>query len=218
MLSLGRVDRALGLGGDGEKVLFGENFASDLDQSWSWVRESRTNWKLDKDHQQLLIRTMPGVSLFMEARTLTNILVRTPPESQGGPLAFEVHLHNQPTSTYEQAGIIYYFDDDNNADILKELKGGKWVIGFGVKKDRKSQLVGQNVAYDKEDVDFRLVVAGTKISGWYRGAKTEPWQRLGETELPGSGKAKIGLEAGYGPEDKENWAGFREFRIVEPAK
>jgi len=70
----------------------------------------------------------------------------------------------------------------------------------------------------KEDVDFRLVVSGTKISGWYRASNAEPWQKLGETDLPASGPAQIGLEACSGPSDKENWASFREFRIVAPPK
>lgn len=218
LLSLVCLERAPGIAADTGRVLFEENFASDLDKGWSWVRESHADWKLDKDHNQLLIHTMPGVSLYMEARSLTNILVRRPPESKDGALAFEVHVHSQPTSTYEQAGIIYYFDDDNIADVIKEKKYGKWVIGFGVKKNRKSQLVGENVTYDKDDVDFRLVVSGTKISGWYRASSADPWQKLGETDFPASGPAKIGLEACSGPSDKENWASFREFRIVEPAK
>jgi hypothetical protein len=79
---------ALGVGGDAGKVLFEETFANDLDKDWSWVRESRADWKLDKEKKQLLIHTMPGVSLYMDARSLTNVLLRTPPEVKEGPLAF----------------------------------------------------------------------------------------------------------------------------------
>jgi regulation of enolase protein 1 (concanavalin A-like superfamily) len=124
-------------------------------------------------------------------------------------------VNSEPSGTYEQAGIICYFDDDNNADVIKEKKYGKWVIGFGVKKNRKSELVGKNVTWDKPDVDFRLVVSGGKISGWYRASSAEPWNQLGEIDLPASGKWKIGLEACYGPKNKENWASFSQFRIAQ---
>ena len=217
-LSLMCLNPVLGRAAEAEKALFEESFANELDKGWSWVRESPKDWKLDKENKQLLIHTMPGVSLYMDARTLTNILLRTPPEIKEGPLAFDVHMHSQPSGTYEQAGIIYYFDDDNIADVIKEKKYGKWVLGFGVKKNRKSELVGKNVTYDKDDVDVRILVSGTKISGWYRASSADPWQMLGETDLPAGGQGRIGLEACYGPKDKANWAAFSQFRIVQQGK
>ena len=210
-LSLSGADNA-------EKALFEDTFSGELDKDWSWVRESPKNWKLDKEKKELLIHAMPGVSLF-GSHSLTNILLREPPAAKDAALAFEVHINHQPTNGYETSGLIWYIDDDNFVTLVKELIDGKFQMILGRKKAGKNEVGGNKTApYDKDDADMRLIVSGIKVEGQYRAADSDKWQSLGALDVPNDSKARIGLRAGYGPKDKENWARFSKFRIVPVAK
>jgi len=196
-----------------ETVLFAEDFAGAPGKGWSWVRESPKDWKIDKDKKELLIHAMPGVSLY-NTRTLTNILLREPPEAKDGALAFQVHVNHRPTFGYETSGLIWYFDDDNAVNFVKELIDGKVQMVLGRKKAGKSEGGTKMVPYDQDDAEMRLVVAGTKAEGQFRVPGADKWQALGQLEMPSDGKARVGLRAGHGPRDKDNWARFSKFRIL----
>jgi regulation of enolase protein 1 (concanavalin A-like superfamily) len=199
---------------DTAKVLFEETFAGELDKGWSWVRESPKDWKIDKDKKELLIHAMPGVSLY-NSRTLTNILLREPPAAKKETaLAFEVHVHHRPLNGFETSGLIWYFDDDNAVHFVKELIDGKIQLVLGRKKGGKSEANIKLVPYDKDDVDMRLVVSGTKAEAQYRASAADKWQTVEQSEMPSDGKARIGLRAGHGSKDKPSWARFSGFRIV----
>lgn len=203
---------------DGEKLLFEENFGNDLGKGWSWVRESPKNWKIDKEKKELLIHAMPGVSLF-NSRSLTNVLLREPPTAKDAALAFEAHVHHRPMNGFETSGLIWYFDDDNFVTLVKELLGGKTVLILGRKNAGKNEVeMNKSVTYDKDEADLRLVVSGSKVEGQYRAVSSDKWRSVGQLDAPVDGKARIGLRAGYGPKDKENWARFSNFRIVQVAK
>ncbi len=203
---------------DEERVLFAEDFTDAPGKGWSWVRESPKDWKIDRDKKELLIHAMPGVSLF-GSRTLTNILLREPPEAKDGALAFQVQINHRPTNGYETSGLIWYGDDDNFVTLVKELIDGKMKMILGRKKAGKNEVeFNKSAVYDKDDAEMRIVVSGSNVEGQFRTPGEAKWQSLGSLEMPGVGKPRIGLRAGYGPKDKDNWARFSKFRIVQPAK
>jgi hypothetical protein len=102
--------------GDQEKTLFAEPFAEKLADGWTWLREDPKGWRLDKG--TLIVRTATG-GLFMKDNGGSNILLRTPPKVKDGKLAVEVLVDIQPTNGYENAGLIWYYDDDHYVIMLK---------------------------------------------------------------------------------------------------
>src|ERR1700685_1013130 len=100
-----------------EKSLFTEPFAEKLADGWTWLREDPKGWRLDKG--TLIVRTATG-GLWRKDNGGSNILLRTPPKVKDGKLAVEVLIDIQPTNAYENAGLIWYYDDDNYVIMVKE--------------------------------------------------------------------------------------------------
>src|SRR6516225_983812 len=100
-----------------EKTLFTEAFTDKLDDGWTWVREDAKGWRLDKG--TLIVRTSTG-GLWQKENDGGNILLRTPPKVQDGKLAAEVLVDIEPTNLFENAGLNWYYDDDNYVIMVKE--------------------------------------------------------------------------------------------------
>ena len=116
------VTLAMGVAGAGEtaeqKVLFEETFSGELGKGWSWLREDAKGWRIDKG--SLLVRTSTG-SLWMKENNNRNVLLRMPPKAPR--FAFEVLVENEPTNSFEHAGLVWYADDDNYVALMKEKVG-----------------------------------------------------------------------------------------------
>ena len=192
-----------------EKVLFEESFADAPGKDWSWVRESREDWKIDKERKELLLRSMWAVG------GQNNMLVRTAPDGKKGPVAIEAHINHAPKVDFEFSGLIWYFDDKNSIGLVQERgDDGKWQVFLGRRKDGEGKVL-KHVIYDKPEIDLRIVVTGLKAEGWYRASGNDKWQSVGEMEMPSSGEAKVGLRTGNGERDKPSWARFSKFRILQ---
>lgn len=200
---------------DREQVLFAEPFEGRLQAGWSWVREDPRGWRLDKG--ALLIRTSTG-ALWQRDNNNQNLLLRTPPQAGEGGLAVEVFVENEPTGPFEHAGLVWYDDDDNYAMLNKERVGGRQVVQLVSEKEARPRVGFAEKAYDAQGVWLRLEVAGTTARGLYRATDKDGWKTLGQCDLPGRGKARVGLITGYGPKDGGHWSRFSNFRIVSVAK
>jgi beta-xylosidase len=167
---------------------------------------------MDKERKELLI------SPVWSEGNLKNIPLRPAPEVSQGALAIEVHVEHVPTGDYEYAGLLWYYDDKNFVAIRKGPHGEDGRILSLVR--RKAGLgdgpgsAPKNVIYNEPGVDLRMVIAAGKAQGWYRAASTDPWQSLGEVELPGHGAAQVGFRTGNG-ETNPSWARFSKFRLLQ---
>jgi hypothetical protein len=197
----------------GEKELFAENFTDAPGKDWSWLREVRDHWKIDKEKQELLIRPVWAVN------GLKNMPFREIPDGKGSPVAIEVHVSHVPKADYEVSGLMLYFDDENFVNFQRELMGdaktGKVHLFMWGSKAGKKLDSPKHVIYSEPDIDLRMVLTGKKVEGWYRASSTEKWQSFGEMELPGKGAAKIGLRTNNGEEEKPSWVRFSKFRILQ---
>jgi hypothetical protein len=99
-----------------EKTLFTDSFVDKLADGWSWVREDPKGWRLDKS--TLEIRTSTG-GLWAKENNGGNMSLRGLPEVREGKLAVEVLVEIEPTNMYENAGLIWYYDDDNYIILVK---------------------------------------------------------------------------------------------------
>jgi regulation of enolase protein 1 (concanavalin A-like superfamily) len=102
------------------KVLFEENFAGKLDPSWIWVHEQPEALKVFDG--VLSMQTLPG-TLWGEANNAHNFLLRSVEEMPNG-LISRVIVTSHPRLVGEQAGLIWYLDDDNYIKLVKESLEG----------------------------------------------------------------------------------------------
>ena len=195
-----------------EKILFTDPFVDKLADGWSWVHEDPKDWRLDKG--TLVIRTSRG-GLWMKDNNGGNILLRTPPEVKEGKLAVEVLVDIEPTNIYENAGLIWYYDDDNYIIMVKEKIG----------KDVLVQLVSERDAnpgrlFTRSSTSTRMSGSGWKWSAasfpvTIGHRSKEEWLKLGQCDLPLRGEPKIGLTTAYAAKDAEHFTRFSNFRMLQ---
>ncbi|MBI1832603.1 MAG: DUF1349 domain-containing protein [Planctomycetes bacterium] len=206
----------IGGGEKDEQVLFKDDFSSSLSDGWSWVREDPKAWRLGKG--KLEIRSLPG-GLWREKNVGKNILLRTPPDAKNDMLMIEVKIHSQPKELFENAGIIWYYDDDNYVILNKEFYDRKPGPGVQmVREVKQKSSVPKHAPFEGDQVCLRLLVSGKVFTGQYRKSEKDAWQTVGECDLPVDGKPKVGLIASYGPKDAERWVQYSNFRILKRAK
>ena len=204
---------AILLANDNERIMFAENFTLPLTAGWSWIREDPEAWKVEGG--TLLLRSLPGY-LYLHHNNAANVLLRKAPVTSKA-LILEVFLENEPDILYEHAGLYWYYDDDNYVCLLKEWMGQEVRLRIVREKDAKGDISGES-KYDAKGVWFRLVIAGSKATGYYRPAAQGEWQKMGQVDLPSDGEPKVGLNAGGGPENAERWARFSHFCLLEQAE
>jgi len=195
-----------------EKILFTDPFVDKLADGWSWVREDPEDWRLDKG--TLVIRTSRG-GLFMKDNNGRNIPLRTPPEVKEGKLAVEVLVEIEPTNMYEDAGLIWYYDDDNHTILVKEKIGNDVLVHLFSERDAKPGTAFHKKFNERKDVWFRMEVEPGKLSGPYRTSSKEEWLKLGQCDLPLRGEPKIGLTTAYAAKDAEHFTRFSNFRMLQ---
>jgi regulation of enolase protein 1 (concanavalin A-like superfamily) len=194
-----------------EKTLFAEEFKDKLSDGWTWVREDPKGWKLDKG--TLVVRTSTG-GLWQKENDSGNILLRTPPKVQDGKLAVEVLVDIEPTNLFENAGLIWYTDDDNYVILVKEKIGNEIHMQLVAEKDGKLEAGSKKTFNDAKSVWFRMVVEKGKVTGSYRSAPKEDWETVGQCNLP-RGEPKVGLTTAYAPKDATHYTRFSNFRVLQ---
>ena len=201
--------------GDQEKTLFTEPFAEKLADGWTWLREDPKGWRLDKG--TLIVRTATG-GLWGKDNGGSNILLRTPPKVKDGKLAVEVLVDIQPTNAYENAGLIWYYDDDNYVIMVKEKIGNDVLMQIVAEQNGEPKAGFHKKHTDEKPVWVRMEVEGNKITGRYRASPKDDWITVGQCDLPVRGEAKVGLTTAYAPKTPEHFTRFRDFRMLQVNK
>ena len=195
------------------KVVFEDPFKERLAGDWTWVREDKTGWRVADGTLQ--VRLAPG-NLWEKENDARNLLLREAADD-ATPFAAEVGVSHAPTTFGEQAGLLWYRDDDNYIKLVKEFyDGNTWAV-FAVERGGKADY--READCRAQWVTFRLTVAGDKVSAAFRAVGGTEWKSMGDFDFPArddksaAAPARIGLTAHHGPADPERWAHFRDFRI-----
>lgn len=203
-------------------VLFEEPFHEHLRDGWTWLREEPTAWRIEDD--SLVIDTLPG-AMFGKEHSARNVLLRPAPVSVEKGFIVEVQLTNDPQVTYEHAGIICHFDDDNWAVITKEKlpinpKNAVPKIMLGSEQDGKPTMpFPDKPGYYDTDVWLRMIVHGGTVTGMWRASEKDEWQLIGERPFPVSTKRlDIGMHSGCPKTSTGRTARWRHFRILQLAE
>jgi regulation of enolase protein 1 (concanavalin A-like superfamily) len=196
-------------------VLFAERFKQTHSPGWSGRRADRPAWKLADNALQ--IRLTPG-NLWANENTARNLLLREPPRDAKSFTA-EVTLSLTPAAFGEQAGLLWYRDDDNYIKLTKEFYNDRTWVVFAVERDGKPDY--REAECRGQWVNLRLTVAGDKVAASFLPVGATAAKSLGAFDFPArdpkakaAPPARIGLTAHHGAPDSDRWAVFRDFRIV----
>ena len=195
---------------DGE-VLFADNFCGRLGAGWSWVREHKDAWRLTDHGLEVLVE--PG-NMWGPQNDAGNLLLRPAPEPASGQLEISAKIHNTPTHQYEQADLVWYYDDSNMVKLGLELVDGKSSVVMGREENDRTRTAGI-IPIQTNDVRLRLSVKGNRIRGEFLTPESQGWRQAGECELPGltNSGPKLSLQF-YQGGDPGHWAQVSEFRAV----
>ena len=202
--------------GEADDALFQDDFQGKLGDGWSWVREHREGWRVTG--RGLEVRIEPG-NMWGPANDARNVLVRPAPDTANEGIEVSVNVENRPTSQYEQADLVWYFDDSHMVKLGQELVDGKLSIVMGREENDKTRTIAI-IPLESFSVRLRLAVKGNRIHGQFRTQGADEWREAGECDLPAprDAKAKISLQFYQGPANIEHWARVTEFRIRRVGK
>jgi squalene-hopene/tetraprenyl-beta-curcumene cyclase len=191
-----------------QKPLFEEKFSGKLSPGWAWIDELPGTWQLADNSLDLKVVPV-GEGLWASGRKHPNLLLRD--SGTKGDFAVEVFLKSKPTSEFEHAGVILYVDGDNYIVINKEMFQKPEIV---LVAEQAAKPATRQKPYEHEEVYLRLVVIGKKVTGQYRHYDSDPWQTVGDLDLPVAGPYKVGVFAGRPPQDADHRVRFSQFRIL----
>ena len=203
-------------------VSFEEPFHDHLRDGWTWLREEPKAWRIEDN--SLVIDTLPG-AMFGREHTARNVLLRPAPVSAEKGFIIEAQITNEPQKTYEHAGIICHFDDDNWAVMTKEkLPIDKTTavpkVMLGSEQDGKPIMpFPDKPGYYDPTVWVRMVVHAAKVIGMWRASENDAWHTLGECPFPVSTKElRVGMHSSGRDASDGRKARWRNFRILQLAE
>ena len=197
-----------------DELLFQDDFNGRLGEGWSWLREHREYWRAGE--RGLEVRTEPG-NMWGPANDARNVLLRPAPDATTDEIEVSVNVASTPTGQYEQADLVWYFDDSHMVKIGRELVDGKLSIVMGREENDRTRTIAI-IPLDAASVRLRLLVKGNRIRGQFRAPDAKDWRDAGQCDLPGNGGAKISLQFYQGPAQAEHWARVTEFRVRRKEK
>jgi regulation of enolase protein 1 (concanavalin A-like superfamily) len=195
-------------GAPAEQSLFQDNFAGKLGEGWTWVREQPDAWKVGENG--LTMRTLTG-TLWGETNTAPNLLLRSAPDD--GEFATEVTVAIRGALDGEQAGLIWYGDDDNYVKLVNEFKGQPFLL-LAREEKGKAKEMGRIPAPDGQVV-LRLVSHNGWVRAEARGAGTDAWETIGECAGLPVGESRVGVFTHVLPGLTDRSASFRNFRLLQ---
>jgi regulation of enolase protein 1 (concanavalin A-like superfamily) len=192
-----------------EELVFGDRFKEAiLLENWSWVREKSSDWRIVDG--ELHICTRPG-SLMEDSNNAENLLIRPLSETVKG---IATRVSCEPVVPYEQAGLLWYYDDDNYIKLVKELVGDELAVVLVREENVKASVLGKIPLSNSTDaIELRLFIADGVITGQFRISADTEWVTVAQC----AGYPLQGLHAGLfthgGMNDTDRWVRFSGFML-----
>jgi regulation of enolase protein 1 (concanavalin A-like superfamily) len=193
----------------GAAEVFRDDFTNRLATGWSWVREDPSGWRVTE--RGLEVRSQPG-NMWGPANNATNVLVRPLPNPTNRAIEIAVTIENRPTEQYEQADLVWYYDDSHMVKLGQELVDGKLSIVMGREEQDRTRTIAI-IPIQAAKVQVRFRAQTNHIRGEYRQDGEENWTIAGECDLPANGSPQASLQVYQGPKTVERWVRFNAFSI-----
>ena len=195
-----------------QEVLLQDDFKGKLGEGWSWVREHREAWRVTE--HGLEVRIEPG-NMWGPQNNARNLLVRPAPDATKGEIEVSVNIENQPGNQYEQADLVWYYNDSNMVKLGQELVNGKLSVVMGREEGDRCRTVAI-IPLASASVRLRLFAKGNQIRCQFRTPAAAEWHDVGQCSMPAptNAAATISLQFYQGSQKAEHWARVSEFRIL----
>jgi len=196
-----------------EEVLFQDDFHGKLGKDWSWVREHREAWRVGE--RGLEVRIEPG-NMWGPQNNARNVLIRPAPETLDAGIEVCATIENHPTNQYEQADLVWYYDDSNMVKLGEELVDGSLSVVMGREEHDQTRTIAI-IPLDSASVTLRIFARQGEIRGQFRTPNATQWRDVGRCTMPAPGgvKANISLQFYQGSDHAAHWARVTEFRILK---
>ena len=195
-------------GGD---VLFEETFDGKLQSTWKWIRPDVDEWRIEDSG--LYVRSQYG--RIWGGNDAKNVLVIRPAKTDN--IEARVNVAHAPEQKWEQAGLLWYVDDDNFVKFISEHIDGKMYAVICREQGGRGRVFGK-VEARSADMQLRLVVQGSQVTGQWRIKETDPWSDSGSCQFDVPGDRYFGLFTQNGPKDQIRWVRFDGFVISDVTK
>lgn len=190
-------------------VLFADHFDARLADGWQWVREDAKEWRVRDKH--LEVRCQPG--RIWGGNDAKNVLLAPPLKAD--EMAASVSVAHKPSEKYEQAGPLWYVDDDNFVKLISEHIDGKMYVVIAREQQGKGTVVGK-LEVPRADFQLRLVVKSGRVVGQWRLESGDPWSEAGACDFTAKGQPRFGLFTQNGPAKEVHWVRFDDFVVARP--
>jgi hypothetical protein len=191
------------------ELIFVDDFRGKLADGWSWEREDRPAWRVGPD--ALEVRVQPG-NMWGAANNAKNVLFRPIPAPADAPVEISVTFSNAPTAQWEQANLVWFYDDSNMVKLGQELVTGRFSIVMGREETDRARTVAI-IPLDDNTVELRLQAVKNRVRGQFRTRLWRDWRDVGECDLPVKGEPKASLHFYNGPPNEEHWIKVRNFAV-----
>lgn len=192
-------------------ILFQDDFKGHLGEGWSWLREHHEAWRTTERSLEVLIE--PG-NMWGPANNARNVLVRPAPDASSNEIEVSATFETHPTNQYEQADLVWYYDDSNMVKIGRELVDSKVSVVMGREQNDKTRTLAI-IPIHSDSVRLKLLVKAGHIRGQFRTLEMSDWKQAGECDLPKvkDVTARISLQFYQGPTNSTHWARATEFQV-----
>lgn len=195
---------------DGKRVV--EDFRNALDEDWTWVRENPQGWRLTESGLEILVE--PG-TMWSKISDAKNVLLRKLPANWESGIDISCQLWHSPKKRWEQANLVWYFDDGHMIKLGLEIENGVANVIMGRKENNQGKTLAI-IPYTESDVQLRFKVKEQNLIGYFRKQGEQDWTQIAETTLPPSldgATAHISLQCYGGEADSDRWARFNSMTI-----
>lgn len=190
-------------------LLFQDEFRDRLDPGWSFEREDPRHWRTTA--AGLEVRVQPG-NMWGGANNARNVLVRSIPIAAAEPIEISVTVSNRPSAQWEQANLVWFYDDSNMVKLGQELVTGRLSIVMGREEGDRARTVAI-IPLDAYAVELRLQAVSNRVRGQFRTAPWREWRDAGVCDLPVHGAPKASLHFYNGRTNDEHWVKVNRFTV-----
>jgi len=189
--------------------LFKDSFDGGLQPGWQWVREDKDGWRI-RDNE-LQVHSQFG--RIWGGNNAKNLLLVAKP-LKAVKMAASVGVAHKPKEKYEQAGPLWYVDDDNFVKLISEQIDGKMYVVTAREIEGRGKVVGK-VVVPSANIQLRLKVESNRVTGQWRLKDTDRWADAGSCDFEVKGRPRFGLFTQNGPENEVRWVRFDDFLVEE---
>lgn len=183
-----------------------------LKDNWQIVREDSNGWRLEEDADALSVLAQ-GNSLWATGNSVKNIITTNFTGSSDDVTAV-VKLSGKTGANYDEAGLIFYQDDDNYTAIQRKHGTGNPVLAVVNEQSGAPSEDPSVPDVENADIYLKLVKSGTDITGYYRVDESGEWTPVRTVSNAGlGGSFRVGILVGGG--NSSSWFTLSDMMVNE---